>query len=64
VAIVFVQFRDSSNTEIVSYFGCPQDKVAWPNQGTVDTTDQRWKTFFTSLPPVAQVTLPAPSNLN
>jgi hypothetical protein len=55
-----VQFSDATETTIVSYFGSPQDPVAWPNQGAVDASDERWKIYFDSQPPITQRLLPAP----
>lgn len=47
---MYVQFSDSTEAEIISAFGCPQDPVVWPNQGIVDTTDVRWETFAAKFP--------------
>lgn len=50
---IHVQFSDSSKTKIISAFGSPQDDEAWPNQGEVEDTDQRYVDFVTSLSPSA-----------
>lgn len=55
-----VQFADDSDTVIVSYFGAPQDPSNFPNLGTVDVSDERWKTYFAVQPPWVQPYLPAP----
>lgn len=55
-----VQFQDSSNEVITSYFANPQDVSVFPNQGTVDTSDARYATFFEQLPPAMRAGLPAP----
>ncbi|WP_131542583.1 hypothetical protein [Paraburkholderia hospita] len=60
-ATLNVQFSDSTETTITSYFGCPQDALAWPNQGTVDPADARWKTYYESLPTLIKAALPTPS---
>jgi hypothetical protein len=57
---VFVQFADSTEEVIISYFGSPQDATAWPNQGEVATSDARWATFYKSLPVAATEGLPVP----
>lgn len=55
-----VQFSDSTEATIVSYFCCPQDPEAHPNLGTVDTTDARYATFYQSLASGSQFGLPVP----
>lgn len=55
-----VQFSDATESTIVSYFAGPQDPQVFPNQGQVDTSDSRWKTFFDSLPAYVQQYLPTP----
>jgi hypothetical protein len=57
---VNVQFADATDETIVSFFGCPQDPAAWPNQGTVETSDPRWKTYFDAQPELVQTFLPEP----
>lgn len=41
-----VQFSDDTQAEIQMYFGAAQDPNIYPNLGTVDLTDARWKTFY------------------
>jgi len=55
-----VQFSDSTEKEIIAYFAASQDAEAWPNQGTVDSSSALWATYYNSLPPFVQQTLPAP----
>lgn len=55
-----VQFTDSSESIIQSYFGNPQDETVYPNQGTVLSSDARWKAFVASMPALVQSELPAP----
>jgi hypothetical protein len=55
-----VQFADSTDVTIVSYFGGPQNPAAYANLGTVSTTDARWSTFYAALPASAQPGVPAP----
>lgn len=56
-----VQFFDSSNATVVSYFSGPQDEVEFPNQGQIDSGDARWKTYYNSLPSLSQRSLPTPA---
>ena len=56
-----VQFSDSTEATIISYFGCPQNASAFPNLGTVLTTDPRWATYYDGLPTSVQAALPAPT---
>ena len=44
---VFVQFSDSSQTKVQTVFGCAQDHAAWPNQGEIEDTDNRYLAFIT-----------------
>jgi len=53
-----VQFSDASQAVIISYFAMPQNPGSWPNQGTVDTSDARWKAYFSSVPAMMQSGLP------
>lgn len=55
-----VQFSDSSQTEIVSYFGSPQAATAFSNMGVVESNDARWATFYSSVNG-AGLGLPAPT---
>ncbi|SAJ91288.1 hypothetical protein UA11_04659 [Burkholderia multivorans] len=43
---VHVQFSDSDETTIVSYFASPQDPTVYANLGDVDTSDARWTAFY------------------
>lgn len=55
-----VQFSDSTKTVIAAYFGCAQDATAYPNQGSVSASDERWKTFYDAQPAISQSNLPSP----
>lgn len=55
-----VQFSDSTEAVIITYFGGPQDPKVYSNLGTVENSDPRWKTFFDSFPPWIQVGMPTP----
>lgn len=55
-----VQFFDGSDTTIVSYFGGPQDPSIYENQGLVETSDPRWKTYYDAQGAFGQQYLPAP----
>ena len=59
--MIDVQFSDSAETTIVSWFACPQDPTVYPNQGQVDTSDNRYKAFFDARPVSMQKGLPAPA---
>jgi hypothetical protein len=56
-----VQFSDSTDTIIVSYFGAPQNPEEFQNLGQVTTADPRWKTFFDGLSLSVQQALPQPT---
>lgn len=59
--IVNIQFSDSTEQVIVSYFAGPQDPDVFQNLGTVDTSDARWKTYYDSQPAPLQSCFPAPT---
>lgn len=60
MATIYVQFSDSTDAEIMSYFSTPQDPTVWPNQGAIDVTDARYAAFFATLPAEARQYLPVP----
>src|SRR5260221_290949 len=57
---IIVQFTDSTEAAVGAILCGSQDPVAWPNQGTIDTGDVRWKTYFNAQPATIQNYLPAP----
>lgn len=57
---IYVQFSDDTDTTIISYFSCPQDPDVWPNQGTIESNDPRWKTYYDQQSPFIQGFMPAP----
>jgi hypothetical protein len=57
---IFVQFADSTEKSVISYFGSPQDPTAWQNQGEIDTSDTRWKAYYDALSPEFTEGLPPP----
>jgi hypothetical protein len=56
-----VQFSDSSQTEVVSYFESPQDTSTFPNTGIVESDDARWAAFY-NLVNGPQMGLPDPTS--
>ncbi len=44
---VDVQSADSTKSHIFA-----QDGAAYPNQGTLDTSDERYREYFDGLPPL------------
>lgn len=57
---IYVQFADATDASIVSQFSCPQDPDIWPNQGTVESNDPRWKTYYDEQSPFIQGLLSKP----
>ncbi|MDR5815780.1 hypothetical protein QCE62_19525 [Caballeronia sp. LZ033] len=57
---IYVQFSDDTDTTIISYFSCPQDPDVWANQGTIDSSDPRWKVYFDAQSPFIQGLIPNP----
>lgn len=41
-----VQFSDSTDTAIQTYFTANPDPSMYPNLGTVNSNDARWKSFY------------------
>jgi len=41
----YVQFSDSTKQSVVSEFSCPQDIAEFPNQGELDSADERYLAF-------------------
>lgn len=61
---VVVQFTDSTEEVIISYFcGMPPNPDEWPNLGEVLTSDSRWSKYFYAQSPLLQATLPAPQEV-
>tara|TARA_Y100000114_G_C11512752_1_gene209763 strand:+ start:85 stop:270 length:186 start_codon:yes stop_codon:yes gene_type:complete len=60
VTTLYVQFYDSSEQEIIALFGGPQDPDVFPNQGTVDTSDTRWKAYYDKQDAFIKTLLPKP----
>lgn len=58
MSTMFVQFSDSSETTITSVFGCSQDPDFYPNQGTVETDDERYMAYLASIPSYIHAGLP------
>jgi len=56
-----VQFSDSTESVVASYFGSPQDPKAFPNQGELVSSDARWKTFYGQMTAAGVIGLPEPS---
>ena len=46
MTIECVQFSDSTDSFVISVFGCPQDSKAYPNQGQIDSNDPRYQAFI------------------
>jgi len=56
--ILYVQFKDDTESEVVSYFMCKQNPEFYQFLGEIDTSDERWKKYYESLPPYAQELVP------
>ena len=51
----FVQFSDSSATNVVSVFSCAQDATVYPNQAEVSDNDARYLAYMSPAPTAAQL---------
>jgi hypothetical protein len=56
-----VQFSDSTETTIISYFSEPQSATTFPNQGQIEASDARWATYYNSLQSIIATGLPQPA---
>jgi len=57
-----VQFIDTTQATICSYFASPQSPDDFPNLGTVETSDARWITYYDQQGAQLQQYLPAPTS--
>ncbi|WP_157636146.1 hypothetical protein [Burkholderia ubonensis] len=58
--MVNVQFADSTDAAVISYFGSPQNPSVYSNLGEIDPSDPRWKTYYDQQTSSVQAALPAP----
>ncbi|MBP1314274.1 hypothetical protein [Herbaspirillum sp. 1130] len=58
---VHVQFADETAAEIVAFFATAQDPNFYPNQGEVETSDDRYVHYWNSLPAAVRSDLPSPN---
>lgn len=56
-----VQFSDSTQETIISYFGSPQSASNYSNLGTVTTSDPKWAAYYATLSATAAGFFPAPT---
>ncbi len=47
---MFVQFSDSSESEVIAVFSCQQSESSYPNQGELDASDPRYVKYYNVLP--------------
>lgn len=47
---IYVSFSDATEDKIIASFSCPQDPDVWPNQGIVDSDDERWTSYAALFP--------------
>lgn len=63
MTMINVQFADSTDAVVIAYLAAPVPEALeeyWPNTGTLDTSDQRWATYYNMQPALIQAALPAP----
>jgi len=58
---IYVQFSDSTEATVITYFAGQQPPAIYANLGTVNPGDARWATFYNAMSLVMQVGLPAPT---
>lgn len=56
---VHVQFSDASKSKVIAVFGVPQDEAIYPNQDTLDSSDERYQAFIDPAPTPAQLAMQA-----
>jgi hypothetical protein len=57
---VNVQWAETTEDVIISYFGSHQPDEGWPNQSVIETSDPRWLVYYDAQPLTLQRVLPAP----
>lgn len=57
---IYVQFKDESETEIVSWFGGKPKPDSEPHLGEVEASDQRYKDFYDKRPDCIRDSMPTP----
>lgn len=55
MSLQYVQFSDSTQTKIISWFGSPQDPDVWPNQGQVEEDDPRYIEYLNPSPTAEEI---------
>jgi len=58
---IYVEFNDSSKTEIQVVFAGPQDQGAWSHLGDVDSSSSMYRDWFEAQPVSVQPSLPQPT---
>lgn len=61
MSTAFVQYSDSSKTEIIAVFSCEQDPTEYSNQGTVDTDSHAYQAYLTSIKSAFPFSIPLPA---
>lgn len=46
MSVIFVQFKDATESEVVGVFGCPQPEKHYPFQGEVSEDDPRYQAYL------------------
>ena len=57
---VHVQFSDEKQTSVIAYFAGPQDISIYPNQGEIESTDNRYLSFYNAQLQSEQQSMPSP----
>jgi hypothetical protein len=60
MSTINVEYSDGTETTVTGFFGSTQDPEVFPNQGTLETSDARWKTYYEAQPAAMQSMLPPP----
>lgn len=58
---IYVQFESSAMLTVISFFFSEQDETFYPNQAQIDTSDDRWRDYYESLPIGVKDGMPAPT---
>ncbi|WP_137910667.1 hypothetical protein [Ralstonia sp. 3PA37C10] len=60
MAGIYVQWKDAKKTQVIAYFGAPQDPDVYLNFDEIEPNDPAWKTYFQAQPASVQSLLPQP----
>lgn len=59
---IYVQYTDASGTAILAVFTSAQDDTVYPNQGVIESSDERYVAYYDALTSIVQMGMIAPGD--